>query len=73
MLFRSETKNEPRASWAGAFAALVWRGLLAIFYFGVLTPISLFARLAGVEFLKERFTEQTTYWIRRPLATTSRI
>jgi predicted NodU family carbamoyl transferase len=59
----SDTAPGDRAlPWMSAFAALAWRSLLGLLYFGALTPASLLMRLGGVEFLIERFSERGSYW-----------
>lgn len=49
-----------------ALHAIVSPVVLVILFFAVVTPIGVFARLAGKDFLRLRFDrEATTYWIDR--------
>ena len=51
---------------ASVFGWIVSTTLLALFYYLVVTPIGLLARLAGKDFLHRRFVRQaSSYWIRR--------
>lgn len=43
--------------------------VLALVYFGVLTPIGLLMRLFGYDSMKRKFdSEAETYWVKRPAA-----
>ena len=39
--------------------------LLAIIYFGIITPISLLLRLFGKDILDQKLRNQSSYWIDR--------
>jgi hypothetical protein len=56
--------------WMHLFAPIGWavsHGILAIIYFGILTPIALCMRLFGRDKLERRFVAaQATYWSEHP-------
>ena len=51
---------------AGALGYVNSRLILSVMYYGVLTPVGFFMRLAGRDPLKRRRAPAESYWIPRP-------
>jgi len=57
-------------SFAVVMGFIMTRVILTILFFGLFTPISIFAKIFGKDLLEERWDKNaTTYWVKRPTTT----